>query len=82
MRILTHQEHVLRFGLFEVDLRAGELRKQGARVKLQERPFHILAILLEHPADVVLREDLRRRLWPDDTFVDFDHSLNHRLGAR
>jgi DNA-binding winged helix-turn-helix (wHTH) protein len=62
--------------VFAVDLAAGELRKNGARVRLQEQPFQILAILLERPGDVVTREELRQRLWPADTFVDFDHSLN------
>jgi DNA-binding winged helix-turn-helix (wHTH) protein/Tol biopolymer transport system component len=65
-----------RFGLFEVDLRAGELWRQGIRIKLQEQPFQILAHLLESPGEVVTREELRQRLWPADTFVDFDHSLN------
>lgn len=65
-----------RFGVFEVDLRAGELRRNGMRVKLQEQPFQILALLLEHPGEVVSREEVRRRLWPADTFVDFDHSVN------
>ena len=66
----------VRFGAFEVDLRAGELRKAGLRIKLQEQPLQILAMLLEHPGQVVTREELRKRLWPEDTFVDFDHSLN------
>ncbi len=66
----------LRFSSFEVDLRAGELRKHGARIKLQDQPFQILALLLENPGEVVTREQLRDRLWPADTFVDFDHSLN------
>jgi len=66
----------LRFGLFELDLRAAELRRNGVRVKLQEQPFQILAHLLERPGDVVTREELRERLWPANTFVDFDHSLN------
>jgi len=57
-------------------LRAGELRKHGIRVKLQEQPFQVLASLLENPSDVVTREHLRKRLWPADTFVDFDHGLN------
>ncbi len=65
-----------RFGIFEVDLRAGELRRSGYRVKLQEQPFQVLAQLLERPGEVVTREDLRNHLWPADTFVDFDHSLN------
>lgn len=67
---------VMRFGVFEVDPRAGELRKQGMKVKLQEQPFQILAMLLKRPGEVVTREELRKSLWPDDTFVDFDHSLS------
>ena len=67
---------ILRFGVFEVDVRAGELRKQGVRIKLQEQPFQILCTLLEHRGELVTREELRNRLWPADTFVDFDHSLN------
>lgn len=65
-----------RFGVFELDLRAGELRRNGLKVKLQEQTFQVLAQLLEKPGEVVTREDLRNRLWPADTFVDFDHSLN------
>ena len=65
-----------RFGLYEADLRSGELRKNGAKLKLQEQPFQVLAVLLERPGEVVTREELRQRLWPADTFVDFDHSLN------
>ncbi|HVO58162.1 MAG TPA: winged helix-turn-helix domain-containing protein [Dongiaceae bacterium] len=67
---------VVRFGVFEVDARAGELRRNGLKVKLQDQPFQILALLLERPGEVVSREEVRRRLWPADTFVDFDHSLN------
>ena len=67
---------IVRFGLFEADLRSGDLLKQGRRLKLQTQPFQILAILLEHPGQIVTREELCRRLWPEDTFVDFDHSLN------
>ncbi len=69
----------VRFGLFEVDLRAGELRKQGVKIKLQEQPLQILAMLLENPGQVVTREELRSRLWPADTFVDFDHGLNKAI---
>ena len=64
------------FGLFELDLRAGELRRQGRKIKLQDQPFQVLAQLLEKPGEIVTREELRGRLWPADTFVDFDHSLN------
>jgi TolB-like protein/DNA-binding winged helix-turn-helix (wHTH) protein/Flp pilus assembly protein TadD len=69
----------LRFGVFEIDLRAGELRKQGLRIRLQEQPFQVLALLLEHPGDVVTREELQKKLWPADTFVDFDHGLNKAI---
>ena len=65
--------------MFELDLRAGELRKQGVKIKLQEQPFQILAMLLEHPGEVVTREALRKKLWPADTFVDFDHGLNKAI---
>src|SRR5215470_7514704 len=67
---------MLRFGVFEVDLRSGELRKQGVRIKLQEQPFHILTVLLRRAGDVVTRSELRAENWPADTFVDFDNSLN------
>jgi Tol biopolymer transport system component/DNA-binding winged helix-turn-helix (wHTH) protein len=65
----------VRFGTFEVDLRAGELRKSGVKLKLTGQPFQVLAILLQHPGEVVTREELQKRLWPD-TFVDVDHNLN------
>jgi DNA-binding winged helix-turn-helix (wHTH) protein/tetratricopeptide (TPR) repeat protein len=68
-----------RFGPFEVDLRAGELRKQDRRIRLQDQPLHVLAALLEHPGEMVTREELRQRLWPSDTFVDFDHGLNNAI---
>src|SRR5690348_16821507 len=67
---------VLQFGAFEVDLRTGTLRKSGARIKLQEQPFQVLTMLLDKPGDMVTREELRQKLWPADTFVDFDHGLN------
>ena len=66
---------VVRFGVFEVDLRAGELRKNGSKLKLAGQPFQVLTILLERPREVVTREELQKRLWPD-TFVDVDHNLN------
>jgi TolB-like protein/DNA-binding winged helix-turn-helix (wHTH) protein/Flp pilus assembly protein TadD len=65
-----------RFGVFEVDLRAGELRKGGSRVRLQEQPFQVLVALIERPGEVVTRDELRERLWPSGVVVDFDHSLN------
>ena len=66
---------VVRFGVFEVDLRAGELRKNGSKLKLAGQPFQVLAILVERPGELVTREELQKRLWPD-TFVDVDHNLN------
>jgi DNA-binding winged helix-turn-helix (wHTH) protein len=67
---------VIRFGVFEVDLQAGELRRSGLRIKLQEQPFKILVLLLEHPGELITRDEFHRRLWPADTFVEYDHSLN------
>ena len=67
---------IIRFAIFEVDLAAGELRKSGTRIRLQEQPFQILVYLLDRAGEVVTREELRQKLWPADTFVDFDHSLN------
>ncbi len=72
----TGPADVLRFGVFEVDVRTGELRKKGVRIKLQEQPFQVLAVLLQHPGEVVTREELRSQNWPADTFVDFDNGLN------
>jgi DNA-binding winged helix-turn-helix (wHTH) protein len=66
----------IRIGPFELDLRSRELRKGSTRVQLQGQPFEILCALLERPGDVVTRDELRDRLWPDGTFVDFEHSLN------
>src|SRR5215467_11249950 len=68
--------HLISFGTFELDVRAGELRKQGVKIKLQEQPLRMLEMLLAHPEQVVTREELRSRLWPSETFVDFDHGLN------
>ncbi len=67
---------IARFGVFELDLSVGELRKSGVRLRLQEQPFQMLVLLLERAGEVVTREELRQKLWPSDTFVDFDHSLN------
>jgi eukaryotic-like serine/threonine-protein kinase len=71
-----HSSPTLRFDVYTLDLRAGELYKDGRKIRLQDQPFQILAMLLEQPGQVVTREQLRERLWPEDTFVDFDHSLN------
>jgi eukaryotic-like serine/threonine-protein kinase len=72
----TDRTRKTRFGAFEVDLRSGEVHKYGIRLKLQDQPFQVLALLLEHPGEVVTREELRQELWPGDTFVDFDTGLN------
>src|SRR6202790_4742914 len=66
----------VQFGLFEVDLQARELRKAGVKIKLNDQPFQVLTVLLERPGEIVTREELQTRLWPQDTFVDFDLSLN------
>jgi cholera toxin transcriptional activator len=71
-----NHSRVARFGVFELDLSAGELRKSGVKQRLQGQPFQVLALLLERAGDVVTREELQQKLWPSDTFVDFDHSLN------
>src|SRR6185312_16880560 len=78
---------VVRFGVFEADLRSGELFKQGVKIRLQQQPFRVLALLLEHPGEVVTREDLRQAIWPAGTFVEFDlgvdaaiHKLRTALG--
>jgi TolB-like protein/Tfp pilus assembly protein PilF len=68
--------NMTRFGTFEIDVRARELRKGGIRIRLQDQPFEILAMMLERPGEIVTRDELRRRLWPAGTFVDFEHSLN------
>jgi Tol biopolymer transport system component/DNA-binding winged helix-turn-helix (wHTH) protein len=70
------KSNIIQFGLFELDLQARELRKSGIRIKLQEQPFQILSMLLERPGEIVTREELQKRLWAGDTFVDFDLSLN------
>ena len=76
MALESQTPKIVRFGVFEVDLRAGELRKQGVKIKLQEQPFRVLTVLLQRPGEVVTREELRNQNWPPDTFVDFDNSLN------
>jgi DNA-binding winged helix-turn-helix (wHTH) protein/Tol biopolymer transport system component len=73
--VRTHSDSVYRFGQFEVNAASGELFKSGKHVKLQEQPFRLLVVLLENAGNVVSREDLRARIWPEDTFVDFDGSL-------
>lgn len=76
MGLPQNNARVVRFGVFELDRSAGELRKSGMRLRLQGQPFQVLALLLERAGEVVTRDELQRQLWPSDTFVDFDHSLN------
>ena len=67
---------LVRFGVFELDLQAEQLRKNGRKLRLRGQPYQVLVMLLERPGEVVTREELQQRLWPAGTFVDFDHSLN------
>src|SRR5271169_294340 len=76
MEHLAASARIFRFGLFEADAGRGALSRGGLRVKLHEQPFRVLIWLLEHPGEVLTREELRQRLWPEGTFVDFDGSLN------
>src|SRR6516164_5105043 len=75
METPTHSLSALRFGVFDLNLKAGELRKNGVRVRLQEQPFQILVMLLEHPGDVVTHQEIIGRLWPDGTVVEYEHSI-------
>src|ERR1022692_3028545 len=70
------EKRIFRFGVFEADASSGELRKAGMRLRLQDQAFQVLMVLVARPGEVVTREELRQKLWPSDTFVDFDHSLN------
>lgn len=79
MEVPVERTQIIRFGVFEVDRRARELRKQGRRVRLQDQPFQVLVCLLERPGDVVTRDELREHLWPSSVFVDFDHGLNNAI---
>ncbi|HWZ81756.1 MAG TPA: winged helix-turn-helix domain-containing protein [Terriglobales bacterium] len=78
-RVQPSDDKTIQFGVFEVNLRAGELRKRGIKIKLQEQPLQILQILLENPGELITREELQQRIWPADTFVDFDHGLNNAI---
>ena len=77
---MNNGNRTIRFGAFEADLPSGEVRKSGSRIKLQDQPFKILQILLEHPGDLVTREELQSRIWPEDSFGDFDHAVNVAVG--
>src|SRR5436853_7474012 len=72
------QKTAIRFGEFELD-HSGELRSQGRKLKLQDQPFQILRILIERSGEIVTREELRKKMWPSDTFVDFDHGINNAI---
>src|SRR6266481_658303 len=72
----TKGQKQIRFGPFEADLHTGELRKRGTPLRMQDQPFQILSMLLAKPGELVTREELQKQLWPQDTFVDFDHGLN------
>jgi DNA-binding winged helix-turn-helix (wHTH) protein/Tol biopolymer transport system component len=76
MGVTTQGRGIVRFGEYELDLQAGVLRKHGMRIRCQEQPLQVLAALVERPGELVTREELRRRVWSQDTFVDFDHALN------
>lgn len=76
MAVSQNNNRIARFGVFELDLSVGELRKSGVKLRLQGQPFQVLALLLERAGQVVTREELQQTLWSSDTFVDFDHSLN------
>jgi DNA-binding winged helix-turn-helix (wHTH) protein len=73
---ITRSSHLIQFATFEVDLRSGELRKKGAKVRLPEQSFQILAMLLKGPGELVTREEIQNQLWPNDTVVEFEHSIN------
>ncbi|HEY7680417.1 MAG TPA: winged helix-turn-helix domain-containing protein [Terriglobia bacterium] len=75
----SSQPSIVRFGIFELDLKAAELRKHGVRVKLHDKPFQLLVALLEHPGELVSRKELQERLWPGDTFVEFENGLNNAV---
>src|SRR6202522_4344220 len=71
---------VVRFGTYEVSIRSGEVRKSGLKIRVQQQPLKLLEILLEHPGEVVTREELRSRVWPNESFGDFDQALNISIG--
>src|ERR1700726_2675231 len=79
MEKVCPSQETIRFGGFEVDLRIGEVRKHGFKIRLQDQPFHVLQILLEHPGELVTREELQRQIWAADTFVDFEKGLNNAI---
>ena len=79
MATFPTQRQLVKFGMFEVNLAAGEIRKAGMRLKLAPQPFQVLQILLEHPQQIVTREEFRKRVWPDNTFVDYELGLKKAI---
>src|ERR1700689_3992671 len=77
---VNNGNRTIRFGAFEADLPSGEVRKSGSRIKLQDQPFKVLQILLEHPGVLVTRDELQSRIWPSGNFGDFDHAVNVAIG--
>src|SRR5215475_12792374 len=75
----THSAQRVQFGSFELDLKTGELSRDGQKIRLQDQPFNLLTFLIERSGQVITREEIRHKLWPGDTFVDFDHSLNKAI---
>src|SRR5260221_9740140 len=76
METHSHAPRAVRFGVFEFDLRLGELRKQGRKIRLEGQPVQVLIKLLERPGELIAREELQKELWPSDTYVNFEQSLN------
>ena len=79
MPAIVPERTAVRFGVFEINFQTGELRKNGSKIKLQEQPFQLLTLLLENPGEVVTREQLRQKLWPEGIYVDFERSLNRAV---
>src|SRR5438309_10367725 len=73
---IDQRRPVFQFGVFEFDPQSGELRKNGVRLKLQDQPTQVLTLLVERPGQVITREEIQKRLWPENTYVDFDHAIN------
>jgi len=79
MRSAPKNRPLIHFGEFELDIAAGELRRQGSKLRLQDQPLQVLEILLQRPGEIVAREELQQKVWPSDTFVDFDHGINNAI---
>src|SRR5215469_2502339 len=79
MKGFLPSRRVIRFGVFELEENAGELRRDGSKIRLQEQPLQVLQILLQDPGKVITREELRQKIWPSDTFVDFEHGITNAV---